>query len=528
MTQKKAAKPRASRAKKTTAAATETPAERTAETEQETSEKKVIVVSTDAELKAALDRVPDLDEMTKTYIRAHHDLPEELGVREARDEVQLERVRRARGYISIHIPFLGYLVLQLALRMSRVVDRVPTAAITGTGTVYFNSRFLCSLTDEEIRGLVCHEVMHAALECLGRRGARDPHQWNRAHDYAINDMITDFMAGKKVSLPPGGLLDAAYKGMAAEEIYPLLMAQAEEQAKKKGQKGKGKKGKGSGEGDGSSDGDGDGEGDSYGEGGSTGDPSKGKRGELGADMREDLDTTEEGRRAARGDENARNRISHSWREKLMAAEMQHNADKSKGSIPGGLMKILNEIRNPLVPWKELLSRWMGENGRKLDVTYRKRSRRSEAVSADVVLPGQKRTGFPEVTILWDTSGSMNGTETEILAEVAEIVEGLGLRVRLIVCDCAIHADVEGLEDVRTIFDVISGGGGSSFTPAFQKLAEEGNTSVVVAFTDGYIDVPSMQPPDLNGVLWVITEGGVRPAPWGEALRIDSKGYGVME
>jgi predicted metal-dependent peptidase len=197
-------------------------------------------------------------------------------------------------------------------------------------------------------------------------------------------------------------------------------------------------------------------------------------------------------------------------------------------MPALLQKIINEISCPLVPWAEHLSRWIGENGRKQDVTFAKRSRRQEAVAPEIVLPGKKRTGYPEVTILWDTSGSMNGTESEILAEVSGIIDGLGLRVRLIVCDCEIHADLEGLEDTRQVFESVIGGGGSSFCPAFERLAEEGNNSVVVAFTDGYIDVPSIQPPDLNGVLWVITEGGQRPAPWGVGLRIDKKGYGTIE
>jgi predicted metal-dependent peptidase len=141
-----------------------------------------------------------------------------------------------------------------------------------------------------------------------------------------------------------------------------------------------------------------------------------------------------------------------------------------------------------------------------------------------ILPGVMKTGFPDVTILWDTSGSMSGMMEPILTEVNEIVMELGLTVRLIVCDAAVHADVEGLNNVEDIAKNLKGGGGSDFNPAFDILAAEGNTSVVVAFTDGYISVPAAQPDCLKGVLWVLTERGHRPASWGRAIALDSDGF----
>jgi predicted metal-dependent peptidase len=119
---------------------------------------------------------------------------------------------------------------------------------------------------------------------------------------------------------------------------------------------------------------------------------------------------------------------------------------------------------------------------------------------------------------------MHGLATEILSEVASIVDELGLTVRLIICDCAIYADVNGITTTEAVIPHIQGGGGSDFSPAFSRLQSEGNTSVVVAFTDGYIGVPPTMPETLAGVLWVLTAGGVRPCTWGQAIRLDKEGF----
>ena len=86
------------------------------------------------------------------------------------------------------------------------------------------------------------------------------------------------------------------------------------------------------------------------------------------------------------------------------------------------------------------------------------------------------------------------------------------------------ADVEGLDKTEDVIPHILGGGGSDFSPAFDRLRGEGNTSVVVAFTDGYISVPSTQPETLKGVLWVITDRGQRPCSWGAGIKLDKDGY----
>jgi predicted metal-dependent peptidase len=187
------------------------------------------------------------------------------------------------------------------------------------------------------------------------------------------------------------------------------------------------------------------------------------------------------------------------------------------------MQILKDLREPKVTWQTVLANWVGENAGKDDYTYQRPNRRTESVGE--IMPGIVKTGLPDVTVLWDTSGSMHGLAEEILTEVNEIVSEMGLSIRLMVCDAAVHSDVQGISNIEAVLPHIQGGGGSDFTPAFDVLVEENNTSVVLAFTDGYIAVPQMQPDNLKGVLWVLTGPGTqRPTPWGSAIRLDKDGF----
>jgi predicted metal-dependent peptidase len=399
----------------------------------------------------------------------------------------LDRVKDARVWLSARVPFLGYLTLRLRPRLANPQDGVPTAGVAPDGTLVLNEEFVNVLTDPQLRGLLAHEVLHPALEFWARRGSRDQFGFNIAHDFAINLIIKDFAAtvGAGLELPPKGLLDESYRDLTAEEIYGRLPRKRNPNS-------------------------------GGGSGGEFGNFPK----EHG-DCRGDLSDSQTGKDAARGDGTAQRELDTTWRIAVEAAAQSHEA-QSRGTLPGSIQRIVDDIRDPKVSWQVVLGQWIGENAGKDDLTYMRPSRRSE--SAGELLPGIRRTGLPDVTILWDTSGSMNGTAAEILSEVASIVDELGLTVRLISCDCAIHADVDGIDTTDKVIPNIKGGGGSDFNPAFDRLLSEGNGSVVVAFTDGYIGVPPTQPETLKGVLWVLTQNGVRPGPWGQAIKLDKDGY----
>ena len=404
--------------------------------------------------------------------------------------VQLQRIKDARVWLSARVPFLGYMTTRLRLRMAEPEDGVPTAGVAPDGTCVWNADFAAELSDPELRFVLAHEVLHPALDFWARLHGRNRMGWNVAHDYAINLILDDFSQSVKgeMSRPSKGLFDEAHRGKSAEEIYEQVMKDA--------QKGKGK-GKGQGEPDG---------------------------GGMGGDCRGDLSETQEGRQAANGDGVAQKGIDRMWQTTLEAAAQTHEQQmKRQGTLPGSIMQILKDLREPKVTWQTVLANWVGENAGKDDYTYQRPNRRTESVGE--IMPGIVKTGLPDVTVLWDTSGSMHGLAEEILTEVNEIVSEMGLSIRLMVCDADVHSDVNGISNIEAVLPHIKGGGGSDFTPAFDLLVEENNTSVVLAFTDGYINVPQMQPDNLKGVLWVLTGPGTqRPTTWGSAIKLDKDGF----
>lgn len=407
---------------------------------------------------------------------------------QSENDILLERISAARTWLTAKIPFLGFLTLKMRPRIATPQDNIQTAGVGPDGTLSLNYEFVSKLSEAELRGVLCHEVLHPALQFFQRKGSKDHEAFNAAHDYAINQIIHDFIAGRlsdSVKLPVPHLLDSKYVSMSAEEIYESF-------PNKKSLK------------------------------------VLGANSALGGDCRPGLSHGPEGKAAGQGDESAMDRIKREWQVAVVAAAQVHEAQKGRGSIPNGLQLMINEILEPKHHWSELLARWLGENAGKPDLTYLRPSRRSEAVGE--VLIGRRRKSYPDVTVLWDTSGSMHGQEKLIFPEIAHMCEELDLTLRLIIIDCAIHADLLDVKDAQTIAENVKGGGGSDFCPAFDRLDEEKNDSVVIAFTDGAIGVPAICPESLKGVVWVLTDGAHEPTggKYGEVLRLDPKQNGKWE
>jgi predicted metal-dependent peptidase len=415
---------------------------------------------------------------------------QELKRIEKASEYILERISQSRTKLLGRLPFFGRLALKLRPRLARPGDGVTTAAVGQDGSLIVDADFAKSLTDPQLCFVVCHEVLHPAMLYFERMQGRIPKLWNMAHDYAIN-LIIKQMSDNKIELIKDCLCDKKYTNWSAEEIYDDLLKDAVIVSFAQGE-GKGMSGRGEGK-----------------------DPTKDP---LNGDGRQDIGDSEDGKKANNGDKGAKNRIATDWKISIVAAAQTHEQSKGRGSLPSSLQRLVDEITEPKVDWREQLSRWIGENGRKQDYTYSRPSRRSESVGQ--YLPSFKKYGFAPVTVMVDTSGSIGDRMLkEGLSEIQGVCEDLGLSVRAMIIDAAIHADVE-VADAYELAEQLSGGGGSNFIPAFDKLQAEGYDGVVIAFTDGDICVPSVKPENLRGVLWCIYEGCHAPTEsWGETVLI---------
>jgi predicted metal-dependent peptidase len=161
----------------------------------------------------------------------------------AKAKVQLVLNHPFFGVLALHLPTVPVSPAALA-----AMGAPPTAAVDGR-KIYYNPKWVDTLTEKQRLGLLAHEVLHPALKHMWRRGNRERGLWLMATDYAVNDIImrTLLPDGKPAfELPPGGLYDKEFEGMAAEQIYALLkkekdeQKEQEEQDQKDGKPGKGK------------------------------------------------------------------------------------------------------------------------------------------------------------------------------------------------------------------------------------------------------------------------------------------------
>ena len=436
----------------------------------------------------------------------------ENNVSPAERDAVLARYSDARLNLTVKMPFFGHLLL----KMEPVVTRkVPLAAVNQARQILMNPDWAQATSQSEFMSTVVHEMLHCAFLTFSRQNGRDVmvtdgsgrpmSLWNIAADYTINEVIGEMAPedGNRARdsayflhpklWEPAGLWDEKYLGWSSEEVYDDLLNKVK------------------------------------------GDPKNGSMSLQGVKFDADQSDMQpgggegdgEGDGEASGGTPSQKESEQYWKVALSeAVQVAEQSSKNMGKLPASLRKMIQNILDPRVPWTDVLSRWVGENGKRCDFSYLRPSRRSQAIGE--ILPSMRKNGVADVVVLWDTSGSMHGKEQEILSEVIAICQDLDLALRLITCDSNVHTDVmvSGVEDLQEI----GGGGGSDFCPAFKLVEDDGFEGVVIAFTDGYIVVPETQPNHIQGVLWVIWDGDVDPTNgrWGNVLNVDKDGYQKKE
>src|SRR6056297_1797575 len=121
---------------------------------------------------------------------------------------------RARVQLILSHPFYATLLLS---RLPLHEDTTCQTAWTDGTQIGYNPKFIETLSTEEIKSLLAHEVMHVALLHTTRRGDRNPKKWNMATDYTINYLLQQ----EQFILPSGALINPSFAGMMAEKVYTL-------------------------------------------------------------------------------------------------------------------------------------------------------------------------------------------------------------------------------------------------------------------------------------------------------------------
>jgi predicted metal-dependent peptidase len=187
--------------------------------------------------------------------------------------------------------------------------------------------------------------------------------------------------------------------------------------------------------------------------------------------------------------------------KRKTAESIMDFEKSNpGSVPGGLLREAKDILDPQVDWQSefaaLIRHVSALHAGYADYSYQRPSRRSSGSA--FIMPSMRQPPAPEITIILDTSGSMDESKELAMAlgEMEEIVSrsarfSVSQSVRIINCDSADNVAVV-VRDLKD-FEII-GGGGTDMRVGIKAAAEmKPAADIIITITDGYTPWPNEIP-----------------------------------
>ena len=381
-------------------------------------------------------------------------------------------LQQGKSQLVLNQPFFGNILLSQIYEECNTLPH-KTMGVTGKKLLY-DADFVVGLDSiSELKGVLIHEVLHLALDHLSRLQMRDPETWNMAIDYVANLIVTRL---PDVLLPKGGLLDWNYDGMSAEEVYDILIKEIEENKKSKSSD------------DGSSD---DGSSKSKDAGDKVG--FRDYHGEVSEEESKQI-------------------------KKIMVSSYEALTSQEKGDVPGSLVSIINQLKEPKVDWRQFIRSTIVDIFNKLDFSMSRGNR--HFLHMGYWFPSLVGEENKLIIIAVDTSGSVSDSLLEDFAsETAALLE-LSDKTLVMSCD----ADIQEVVETSKYSDLLkearfSGRGGTSFDPVFNKIRElELTPDVLVYLTDGYANYPSVEPH--YPVIWGIGKGGRRDdAPFGITLQI---------
>jgi predicted metal-dependent peptidase len=396
-----------------------------------------------------------------------------------------EKISRARLQLMLRNPYLAGAVARLPMREAIDMPWCQTMATDGYN-IFWNAEFCASLNEEELSGVIAHELLHCILGHNDRRDERDRHQWNIAIDHATNL----FLLACEIQLPTDRLADRRYVGLTAEQIYEKLPKQSLVSSL-----------------------------------GYSGEPDGDDNSENitcraqavgGFDVHlEELDP--EG--AAERTKDMPTPIEKIRIRRELTKEVK---SKWRGVFPAHFEEEFKKAGESETPWQAIMAQFM--SGIRKD-DYRMYPFNRKHIWRGLYLPSIGRPGPSHIAIAVDTSGSMNRELLgKVLAELDALRTMTECKLTLIECDAAIQnvTEYEGWEIADLDFDSrpFRGRGGTVFDPVFNWMKNVGSLQnpppeALIFLTDGQAPFPDIKP--MYYVLWIFPKNFQGKAPFGISL-----------
>jgi predicted metal-dependent peptidase len=197
--------------------------------------------------------------------------------------------------------------------------------------------------------------------------------------------------------------------------------------------------------------------------------------------------------------------------------------KSRGTVPAGIERIINELKNPILDWRTILNDFVQEDI--CDYSFSPPDKRME--DSPFFLPdfNEKDESAKNLLFMIDTSGSMsNDAIIDCYSEIYGAIQQFNgkLTGKLGFFDAVVVEPVP-FED-EDEFKIIrpKGGGGTSFHIIFdyvrEKMQDDLPVSIII-LTDGYAPYPDEAAAMDIPVLWIINNKEASPPTWGKVARM---------
>ena len=393
-----------------------------------------------------------------------------------------ERITKAKIWLLTKKPWFG----QLSCYINAIENKqIPTAGIDLKGNLYYNPVWTDTLDDRQLRGLLCHEILHLALQHITRCGDRHQLLWNIACDLKVNEEIQN---DSDMDLPPKAIIiDSGYgdnysfnggkiknvKEKSAENCYTIIRKEMKKQPPMYQ--------------------------DLIISSGSGADSEEQRKKMEAAGIKPISASQASG-------------LSRGWQSRVYSA-----SQTAKGDMPAGVAREIFKLEHSELPWNQILRQRLRKIATKH--SWKKPSMRY----LPWYFPGRIKNEGIKIVAAIDTSGSM--TKEQISKAVSELY---GLMrtftfLELWVTDC--DAEVYNAKKVKP-HDLsrllLSGGGGTDFRPVFDWIKKEHNNDIdsLCFFTDLYGDFPDTKPP--YETYW-ITDTTDCDVPFGRKLILEERG-----
>ena len=412
-----------------------------------------------------------------------------------------ERLDWHFGFFAMEDRFVHSFLMIMLKRESKRIKTMAVRVENASIILSYNTKFVDSLTDKELRGVIKHEIYHIVFHHCTHRSSEDPKEHsmdNKAADLAINCLIK---ITSSTELPEGVLFPSMYgfPEKLSREQYLSLLREKEEKEKENKNKGKGDQSSG---GSNSSSDDGEDQDDDEDQDGQS-NGSDDENDDYGDGKGGSFDSHEGWEESSIADEIIRNKI----------AQISKTSN-GWGNMPGDLQAMILAAQTPQIPWTKYLRYYLGQLvSSQNESTFKRPNRRF-----GYPYSGTKRKHLDTKLVAIDTSGSISDDDLQqFLAEINKLQEINP--VDLVLFDTDIQYGPKSFSKKHVSFD-FKGRGGTHFQPVIDLAVQKKYSSLII-LTDGHADSPE-KPAFVKDTLWVITENGKKPVEWGNFVQIVSK------